>query len=164
MLLIPSVRNLISANEDGDVSISSVTRTRDPEVVQIWETRDMTSGRVTSDKTTMRDGTQAPGQPDMCQNLSSNSTKQISSLLLGKSERLQGVCPVFGWCISNRDWLNLLLRAVMDWLLVSCNKQRHQGDRCGLVTIKIQKLYWSHYSENTPVLARQRLLTGDDVI
>ena len=96
MLLIPSVRNLISANEDGDVSISSVTRTRDPEVVQIWETRDMTSGRVTSDKTTMRDGTQAPGQPDMCQNLSSNSTKQISSLLLGKSERLQGVCPVFG--------------------------------------------------------------------
>ena len=31
------------------------------------------------------------------------------------------------------------------------------GDRCGLVTIKIQKLYWSHYSQNTELQTR---LTG----
>ena len=165
MLLIPSARNLILANEeDGDVSISFMTRTRD-----LWrctnmgdKRRDIRVGDMWQDYHEGWD-TDTIGQPDICQNLSWDITKQIPSLL-SKSERLHGVCPLYGWCISNRDWLNLLLRAIMDWLLVSCNKQRYRGDRCGLVTIKIQKLYWSHYSQNTSALARQRLLTGDDVI
>ena len=87
---------------------------------------------------------------DMCQNVSWDGTPS-KSLTFGwvNQKGSTEFVLIFGWCMSNRDRLNLLLRDVMDWLLVSCYKQRYRGDRCGLVTIKIQKLYWSHYSQNT---------------
>ena len=80
---------------------------------------------------------------DMCQSVPClRQGASITALLMKEPQDYH-----FGSQLSNGDWLNLLLRTVMDWLLVNCNKQRYRGDRCGLVTIKIQKLYWSHYSQ-----------------
>ena len=160
MLLIPSARNLILANEDGDVSISFVTRTRD-----LWrctnmedKRRDIRVGDMWQDYHEGWD-TGTIGQPDMCQNLSETSQSKSHPCWVNQRGSKELVVLFMDDVFLIGTDSICCSELVMDWLLVSCNKQRYQGDRCGLVTIKIQKLYWSHYSQNTSVLARQRLLT-----